>query len=407
MIDILKLKYRLIIVLETGERLDITNVCEEIIWSENENELSVSISFSAYNAVMKNGQYISERIRPNNIVIVLSNYTGDWIETARGILNVWEPQESNEENIFDGEANDILYDMQKSQEHRYIVEGTGTRAAIESIFNDWGVTIGNYDGPNEKHSKKVYKCDYVGDIVVDLLDDAKKKGAKKCFARVREGIVDIISRGTNNVIYSLRADTNVTAVSGKISTQNIVTRVVVLSKADDERQSIEAVVDGRTEYGIRQKIITRDSEESLQDARQIAQDILYDEGKPSTKYQITNAPDIPPLRKGDKIKIHAGTLDGFFFVKSVSHYAGKRTMTIEVEEDDETGDVSQENKQFAVGDKVRLNGAAYRDSYGTGSKKVFLDYVDKITMAVSPERDCPYHVGAIGWVYTDSIEKIQ
>ena len=415
MIDIAKLKYKLIALLETGEKLDITDVCEEITWQEFESEFSVRITFSAYNTRMKDGRWLPEKLRLNCILAVYSNYSGTWEEVARGTLHSWEPEETNKTCILDGEANDILYDLQKSQEYRYVTDGTKTDDIIKTIFEDWGITLGTYEGPSEKHSKTAYKSDYVGDILCDILSEAKKKGARKCFIRARGNVVDVIPRGTNSVIYSLRADTNVTDVSAKISTQNIVTRVVVLSKAnDDARQSIEATVDGRTEYGIKQKIITRGSDESLEDARKTAQEELDENGKPEREYKLSGLPDIPPLRKGDKIKIHAGALDDFYYVKSITHYASSRTMTIQVEEIDdqelaeqEAGskeEVSQET--FKKGDRVILNGAVYLDSYGIGRGQTFNNYEGTITMQVPTDRECPYHIDAIGWVYPNSITKI-
>lgn len=410
MIDITKLRYKLIALLETGEQLDITDVCEEITWEEYEKELSVRITFLAHNTRMKDGRWLTEKIKPNCHISVQANYSGTWEEVASGTLNTWEPEETNSANTFDGSANDILYDLQKSQECRYITEGTKTDDAIKTVFKDWGITLGTYSGPSEKHSKTAYKSDYVGDILCDLLNEAKKKGAKKSFIRARGNEADVIPRGTNSVIYSLRADANVTNVSAKINTQKIVTRVVVMSKAtDDKRQSIEATIDGKTEYGIKQRIITRSSDESLADAKKAAQEELDENGEPERKYKLQKLPDIPPLRKGDKIKIHAGALDGYYYVKSVTHYASSRTMTIEVEEIDdaeETAEQSSGGGSFEKGDKVILNGAVYRDSYGGGKGQTFTNHTDTITIKVSTDRSCPYHLGTIGWVYPSSITKV-
>ena len=411
MIDISKLQYRLIAVRETGETLDITKISEDITWAEYENEMSMGMSFSTFNAV-RNGQYISELIKPNMEIYIESNYAGDWREVARGKLNVWQPRESNDVNTLDGAANDLFYDVQNSEEFRYIAEGTGTKSAITSIFSDWGLTMGEYNGPDVKHAKKVCKSSHIGDTLIDLLDEAKKKGARKCFIRVRDGVVDVIPRGTNTTIYSLRADRNVPEVNTKVSTQNIVTRVIVMSKADDNgRQSIEATLDGQTEFGIKQRIITRGSEETLEEAKKTAQETLDEDGKVKPVYDLPNLPDIPPLRKGDKIYIHAATLNGYYYVKCVTHYASTRKMTIKVEEidDEETESATNESSaggEFEVGDKVKLNGAVYGDSFGAGQGRTFTDYEDVITIKVDTSRSCPYHVGAVGWVYPSSITKI-
>lgn len=46
--------------------------------------------------------------------------------------------------------------------------------------------------------------------------------------------------------------------------------------------------------------------------------------------QAISAPDVPQIRKGDKIKVAAGNLSGFFYVKGVSHSATERTMEMEL-----------------------------------------------------------------------------
>jgi hypothetical protein len=44
------------------------------------------------------------------------------------------------------------------------------------------------------------------------------------------------------------------------------------------------------------------------------------------------APDLPFLRKGDKVKISAGTLIGYYIVSEVVHDATNRIMSMEVED---------------------------------------------------------------------------
>lgn len=65
------------------------------------------------------------------------------------------------------------------------------------------------------------------------------------------------------------------SVSHKISTSGMVTRVKILGEADDDkRRPVEATVDGQTKYGIRQKIITRAKDDSLDEAKKTAKRLL-------------------------------------------------------------------------------------------------------------------------------------
>ncbi len=335
MVDNFNLKYKLIATVPNGTCYNLTDVAEEITWQEYEDEFSSRITFSLYNARLTSGQWISEVLKPNSTVVVYANWGEGYTEVARGILNRWKASEDNKENVLDCEANDRLFALEKSQEHRYVSKGQTARAVINSICSDWGLTIGTNQAPEVELDKEYYKGKYVGDIVADTLKSAKKKGGEKCFIRAREDVVDIIPRGTNSEVYTLKSAENVTNVSGDINVQDIVTRVAIYSSAsDDEKSSIVSVVDGHTEYGIRQRVITQGSEEDISEAKESAAEILEDDGEPDLCFKIKNAPDVPQMRKGDSVHIHAGSCDGMYYVTSIIHYAYKKTMTIEVESTD-------------------------------------------------------------------------
>lgn len=80
--------------------------------------------------------------------------------------------------------------------------------------------------------------------------------------------------------------------SHKMSTSGMITRVKVIGQEDDDgRSSVEALVNGLTKYGIRQKIYVRGKDDSVSDAQSAAQDIIDEKGQ--VKEEITvQAPDI-------------------------------------------------------------------------------------------------------------------
>lgn len=103
-------------------------------------------------------------------------------------------------------------------------------------------------------------------------------------------------RGSNEDVYVFKVD-NTKSVSTSISTADLVTRVRVLGQADDDgKSSVEATLNGLTEYGIRQRIYVRGSDESLEDAKTAAQEILDNDGKITQELTLT-APDVPYIRK--------------------------------------------------------------------------------------------------------------
>jgi hypothetical protein len=61
-----------------------------------------------------------------------------------------------------------------------------------------------------------------------------------------------------------------------------------------------------------------------------ANTVIKDRGKPEEIIQA-NFPDLPFLRKGDRIEVQAGNLKGFFFIEGVSHNGTTRRMMLTLE----------------------------------------------------------------------------
>lgn len=414
MIDIRKLKYTLILITASGKQLDITKAAENLGWEEGDGELAQRISFTAHNTKY-GGAQLSSLAPPGSIVAIISDWGTSSEEVARGTIEEWEPGHiGSGSTTFDVLAYDELFNLQQSQDNRYYSAGTGTKAAITGVFNDWGIPVEKYEGPDVAHAKTPFKNEYLSNILIQLLDDAVKKGGSKCVIRASKGKVSVIPKGSNKTIYHFDEDTNATLTRDKISTVDLVTRVKVVGKEDSEgRQPVEAVLDGLTQHGIRQRIQNRSEDDTLANATSAAQEILDTQGKP-TRTIVLESPDVPPIRKGDKIHAKAGTLNGYYIVKSVRHDAANRSMSMELEPEeikgtaqtDNTAAASGKDATFNKGGSVILNGAVYVDSYGNGKGKTFTNRSCKITIKVDTSRPCPYHVDGIGWVKPNTITKV-
>ena len=414
-IDISKIKYRVILVTSSGKQIDVTQAAESIGWEEGDAELAMRTALSLHNITYE-GKKLSSIAQPGCIVAIIADWGTGSDEVARGTIVEWEPGEiGNTATIFDIMAYDELFNLQQSQDNRYYAAGTGTKSAIMGIFNDWGVPVEKYEGPDVAHAKTPFKNEYLSNILLQLLDDAAKKGAPKCIIRATKGKVSVLPMGSNKTIYHFDEDTNATLVRDKISTADLVTRVKVVGKEDSEgRQPVEAVLDGQTQYGIRQRIYNRSEDDTLATAKSAAQEMLNEHGKPARTI-VLEAPDVPMIRKGDKIHVKAGTLNGYYIIKAIRHDAGSRTMTMELEDEADNTTVANTTQaltaaassygEFNKGDIVILNGPVYRDSYGNGQGKTFTNRKCTITIKVDTSRPCPYHVDAIGWVKPSSITK--
>ena len=342
MVDVSKIAYKVFLLRENGEQLDITDIASGLNWEENEGELAQRVSLTLAN-IMHKGSRVSNLAKPNCYIIGKTETGGKTDEVARG-------------------KRTELFDLQASQDNRYISAGVSTKTALMGIFDDWGISVEKYDGPTVANAKTTFKNQYLSDIILELLETAHKHGARRCIVRASKGKVSVIPRAGNETIYCFEEANNLEMVKYKLSTSEMVTVVkVVATEDEDKRQAVEAVINGKTEYGKRQKIYVRDKDDTLATATAAAKEILENEGEPTVTMNL-KAPDIPTIRKGDKIKITSRVYTGYATVISISHDAGSRTMTVGVEKfKEETDKVTEApaaaaSKDYKVGDIVTFNG---------------------------------------------------
>jgi hypothetical protein len=409
LIDVKKLKYQFIGISEDGTQLDITGATEDQGWEEGEGELAMRVSLTVHNTKY-NGKYLSDILKPGCIIAVVADWGDGTEEVARGSIVDWDTSNQSSKDTFSILAYDELFNLQDSQDNRYITAGTGTKAALTAIFSDWGIPVGEYKGPDVPHAKTPFKNEYISDMIEQLLDDAVKQGAEKCIIRASKGTVSVLPEGGNDTIYHFDEDGSIEVTKDKVSIQGLITRVKVVGKEDSEgRQAVEAIVDGQTRFGTRQRIYNRQENDSLATAKAAAQKIISD-SEADTRSTTIQGPDVPTIRKGDKIHVTGRTLDGYYIVLSVQHNAASCSMTMGIKPFEETPKQPEQAQEpastdFNKGDKVILNGAVYRDSYGTGKGKTFSGRTCTITIKVDTSRPCPYHVDGIGWVYPNTITK--
>ena len=341
MIDVKNILYTVVLLREDGEQLDLSDVLEDLEIEEGENQWAAQAHFFVPNIKYK-GIYISSLAKLNCAIFIKATTGNMEDEVFRGTITNWVVAKRDDEHGFDVYAYDNLFYMQKNEDNRYFSEGTGTKTAITSILDSWGIPIGTYNGPDVKHAKTFFKNQYISKMIQELLDDAVKKGAEKCCIKSVKGKVYFIPRGSNAEVYCFTEDENTEVASDACDMKNIVTRVKIVGKEDSEgRAPIEAVLDGRTEFGIHQRIYNRSEDDSLDEAKSAAQDVLKENGTPERVSKI-EAPDVPFLRRWDKVYIEAGTLNGYFWVSSVTHRcnSGKMKLRVVPEGKDSNDDLS-------------------------------------------------------------------
>ena len=368
MIDVANIKYRLVVMTEDKKQYNIKEFVENLGWEENDGELAVRISFTAKNDKTSAG-LISSLAKPGRLVGIFASHGSIDEEVARGYITDWKPTLSGNKDKFDVACYDELYNLQESQELIYYSSGIGTKSAITKIFDDWQIPMDKYEGPDVTHGKLAYKTEMLSDVLLDILDDAKKKGGGSAMIRAAKGKVSVIEWGSNTTVYHFEAD-NTKQVSHKKSTSGMITRVKIIGQEDDDgRSSVEAVVNGLTKFGVRQKIYIRGKDDSVSDAQSSAQEIIDEKGQ--VKEDITvQAPDIPFIRKGDLVHMTVGTLKDYYYVKGIRHDADSGSMTMDLKK--AVTEVIKNNqvtkKSYNVGDIVYFKGGTHYVSSWPGAK---------------------------------------
>lgn len=412
MIDIAKLTYRAYAVLADGRQLNITGALTAGGWNEGEGEISTRTTMTVANVKFE-GKPLSSTIVPNTIIVIMADAGGGEKEVARGFVTEWGPARSSGGNSMALTAYDELFNLQQSQDDRYLPAGTGTKSAITAVFNDWGIPIGEYKGPDKAHAKTLFKAQYLSDIILSLLDDAEKHGADHYVVRASAGKAYVLPIGANKEIYHFAEDSNTITTSDKISTTGMVTRVKVMGLAnDDGKAAPEAIVDGLTEYGIRQRIYNRSEDDTLETAKSAAQTIIDEEGQPERTSTVTG-PDVPFIRKGDMVHLDTATLHGFFIVKSINHNIANRTMTMTVKPYEAPkpqttapkAPTAEPPKAYKKGDIVQFKGGTHYVSSYAGAK----GYSAKAGPAkITLDKDCANNGGAHPWhlIHTDGTSNV-
>lgn len=361
-----QVQYYVYIYTEGGTTINVTQAIFGLGWEENEDELSVQIKFQMYNALVGKKR-LSSMVKVGQTVVVKANWGAGQHEVARGTIEEAERNTSKSDESFTIVAHDILYAMQKSQDNVYYAAGKTTKSLITELFGKWSIPVGEYTGPDVTHNKIVYKNKNVSDIILGLLDEAVKNGGPKAVIRAENGKVSVVKKAGNKDVFVFTGKNSITS-NYKISIADLVTRVVVVSTEEkEEAPKVQSTVDGKTEFGIRQKILTYAKDDNLEDTKATAEQMIKDEGEPQKTLSL-EAPDVPVIRKGDKIKVKVGALNGEFLVKSIQHNAatGKMKMSVEeynaeLEEQDEE---EEKDKEYKVGDIVYFHGGMhYVSSY--------------------------------------------
>jgi len=218
--------------------------------------------------------------------------------------------------------------LMQSREFYYYQAGMSTQALIGDICAQWGIPLSYTWGQSIIHEKKAFRGKKnVASMIISLLEEVRAQTGERYVIGFMGGALSVRSFGTNSDVYLLDRNASI-STSHKMSINNLVTKVKVYGRtADGERGQVEAIVEGDLRFGVLQDIVIRDSNSTLAAAKDEANALIKNRGRPESMIQWSGV-DLPFLRKGDSVELKAGDLLGFFYVEGVTHNGTARRMTL-------------------------------------------------------------------------------
>ena len=311
-------------------KYNITPAVDQIDFSDQENEFAQRVTIQVGNVQVGDSR-LSDLLSVRNRVYIHADDGTTEGEVYRGFL--WDMNNKNSltSKALQLKCYDNLIYFQESDESVYFSSGKSTESVCSSLCDSWGVKL-EYTYESITHSKLALRG-YLADIFTDdILPLVKDRTGKKYVIRSEKDVMKIMGVGENTTIYHFKAKKNVTQTSSSCTMDGVVTKVVILGKADkNDREPVEATVSGDTaKYGTLQKTINRDENTTLTDSKKEAQSIIDEDGEPKWKYQL-KAVDVPWIRKGDKIYADAGDLSGYYIVTGVDRTITRKNRELVLE----------------------------------------------------------------------------
>lgn len=301
--------------------------------AEPDGQIAQRVTLQLAN-VKVDGKWLSSLLKARDRVFIYANDGTQEKEVFRGYLWTRARNDSISEEKIQYTCYDNLIYFQESEDSLYFSSGKSTKDIMSTICDKWGIKL-QYSYDSITHTKLPLRG-YLADIFTsDILDPVKKRTGKKYVVLSDQDTMVVRPVGANTTIYHFVAGKNITQTASGWTMDGVITKVIVVGKADDDdREPIEATVAGKTkEYGTLQKIQRRSEGTTLADAKIEAQKTVDENGEPKWEYEIT-APDVPWIRKGDKIYVEAGDISGHRIVTEVDRAIDQkhREMTLHLED---------------------------------------------------------------------------
>ena len=314
-------------------KYNVTKAVASLDRSEPNGQIAQRVTLQLAN-VKVGESWLSGLLKARDRVFVSATDGAKEEEVFRGYLWTRTRNDSISEGKIQYTCYDNLIYFQESEDSLYFSNGKSTKDIMSSICKKWGIKL-QYSYDSITHAKMPLRGCLSDIFTGDILDQVKKRKGKKYVILSDKDTMIVRPVGANSTIYHFEAGKNISRTASGWTMEGVITKVIIVGKSDDDdRDPIEATVSGKTsQYGTLQQIQRRNENTTLADAKIEAKNTIDEKGKPKWEYEIA-APDIPWIRKGDKIYVNAGDVVGYRIITEVDRSGDlkHREMTLTLED---------------------------------------------------------------------------
>lgn len=345
MIDIARLRYDLRALTPDGAAISLLRSNEGYTVEEQPGEIAMRISGSLNDGPVEgapDAATVHELLRMPGAIIPQWDAGNGWAPFIDRAHVYTRGHKGEGRGMVRFVAYDPLFAVQKSEFEKLYLEGASGRDILLDVFQTWGLPLGQIDGPNVAMPKMPLRGT-LGQSIHDVLKTAFFRGDEEYMVRWRDGAVDVVQTGQNEVIYWLAGHLNTPGAESEEDIHDLITEVHIVGEttnaiADDAgpgapmRPRIEQIVrsDFYPAFGKLRAVVKSGEADTEDTVAEAAEMILAERGFPR-RTQTVPSVDIPPLRKGDIVRITAGVLDGYYPVAGYVRDTASRQITLTID----------------------------------------------------------------------------
>lgn len=302
--------------------------------TESRNQLAQKAVIRLYNRHIDKYGYPSQMFSVRSRVFIYAEGAGKTKKTEVFRGYVWDTDYSlgNGTQLTLTCYDNMIYFM-NSQILTYFSKGKRTEDIVKTLMERRGVKL-TYRYSSITHPKLPLSGTLADVLTSELLDEVQKKKGTKYNIKSHKGRIYIDKQGANETVYRItRGDEGImSSYSRSVTMDGMVTNVLIAGKSDDNgKRKVEARKErNRKTYGTLTRVIYKDGDTKLSEAKEEAKHILDESALPRKEYDIT-ALDIPWIRKGDRVRIELNKgKEHDYVVNEISHDCDQGTMTMNV-----------------------------------------------------------------------------